>query len=80
MEAEDQIPKGEQYAPADFLVDAGTVITNGSTPEQGIPGIKTRYRAFVARHEVAWELLFAGLAVVFVALAFVPVVPGSRDR
>ena len=41
------------------------------------PGIRVRYRTFVARHEVAWELFFAGLAVVFVALAFVPVVPGS---
>ena len=44
---------------------------------QQMPGIGIRYRTFVARHEVAWELLFAGLAVVFVALAFVPVVPGS---
>ena len=26
---------------------------------------------------MAWELLFGGLAVVFVALAFVPVIPGS---
>jgi voltage-gated potassium channel len=40
-------------------------------------GIKVRYRTFVARHEVAWELLFAALAIVFVALAFVPVTPGS---
>src|SRR5262245_19073549 len=40
-------------------------------------GIKGRYRSFVERHDVAWELFFAALAVVFVALAFVPVVPGS---
>ena len=40
-------------------------------------GIRVRYRTFVARHEVAWELFFGGLAVVFVALAFVPVTPGS---
>ena len=41
------------------------------------PRIRVRYREFVARHEVAWELVFGGLAVVFVALAFVPVVPRS---
>src|SRR5882757_1141037 len=33
--------------------------------------VKTRLNDFVARHEVAWELGFGGLAVVFVALAFV---------
>ena len=38
---------------------------------------RVRYRAFVAHHEVAWELSFAALAAVFVALAFVPVTPGS---
>jgi voltage-gated potassium channel len=38
---------------------------------------RERYRSFVARHEVAWELSFAALAVVFVALAFVPYEPGS---
>jgi voltage-gated potassium channel len=30
-----------------------------------------RYAAFVARHEVAWELAFAGLAVLYVAVGFV---------
>jgi voltage-gated potassium channel len=44
---------------------------------QHVPGIKVRYRDFVARHEVAWELTFGVLAAVFVALAFVPVTPGS---
>ena len=44
---------------------------------QQSPGIRASYRMFVARHEVAWELFFGGLAVVFVALAFVPVMPGS---
>ena len=39
--------------------------------------MKVRYRTFVERHEVAWELFFAALAVVFVALVFVPVTPGS---
>jgi voltage-gated potassium channel len=38
---------------------------------------RERYRSFVARHEVAWELGFATLAVVFVGLAFVPFKPGS---
>src|SRR3954447_8323748 len=38
---------------------------------------RARYRNFVDRHEVAWELLFAALAVFFVALAFVPFDEGS---
>jgi voltage-gated potassium channel Kch len=33
--------------------------------------IRVRITAFVDRHEVAWELTMAGLAIVFVALAFV---------
>src|SRR6266545_567888 len=37
-----------------------------------------QYREFIKRHEIAWELAFAVLAVVFVALAFVPVEAGSR--
>lgn len=41
---------------------------------------RQRYTAFVARHEVAWELAFAALAVVFVALAFVPAAPGSAEE
>lgn len=41
---------------------------------------RDRYLAFIDRHEVAWELFFAALAVVFVALAFVPVVPGSGEE
>src|SRR4051794_39776307 len=39
--------------------------------------MRERYRGFVARHEVAWELSFAALAVVFVAMAFIPYEPGS---
>ncbi len=31
----------------------------------------TQYREFINRHEIAWELAFAVLAVAFVALAFV---------
>ena len=42
------------------------------------PTIRVRYRSFVARHEVAWELTFGALAALFVALAFIPVTPGSR--
>jgi voltage-gated potassium channel len=34
--------------------------------------LRDRYNAFIERHEVAWELTFAFLAIVFVALAFVP--------
>lgn len=33
---------------------------------------------FVQRHEVAWELLFAGLAIVFVALGFVEPVDSAE--
>jgi voltage-gated potassium channel len=43
-------------------------------------GVRVRYTAFVARHEVAWELSFAALAVLFVALAFVPAAPGSATE
>src|SRR5690349_25162321 len=39
--------------------------------------IRVRYRDFVARHEVAWELAFAAHAVIFVALAFIPIEEGS---
>jgi voltage-gated potassium channel len=39
--------------------------------------VRARYRDFINRHEVAWELSFAALAVVFVALAFVPLTEGS---
>ena len=38
---------------------------------------RVRYRTFVERHEIAWELAFAALAIVFVALAFVPAAPGT---
>ncbi len=44
------------------------------------PSVKVRYRSFVERHEVAWELFFAALAVVFVSLAFVPADPGSEEE
>jgi len=37
--------------------------------------VRARFRAFIDRHEVAWELSFAALAVLFVALAFVPIAP-----
>jgi len=40
---------------------------------------RERYEAFINRHEVAWELAFAGFAIFFVALAFVPVDAVSED-
>ena len=42
--------------------------------------IRDRYNAFVARHDTAWELAMAGIAVVYVALGFLldQVGPGSR--
>jgi len=42
--------------------------------------VRERITAFVDRHEVAWELCFAGLAVVFVLLGFVPVEPGTGEE
>jgi voltage-gated potassium channel len=42
--------------------------------------IRRRYREFVDRHELGWELGFAALAVVFVAIAFVPFEPGSTTE
>jgi hypothetical protein len=43
--------------------------------EAGAPGVsvslRDRYSAFIARHDIAWELGMGALAVVFVALGFV---------
>ncbi len=33
-------------------------------------GPRDRYLAFIARHDIAWELLMAALAVVYVAVGF----------
>lgn len=44
------------------------------------PSAKERYRWFIDRHEVAWELLFAGLAAAFVSMAFIPVEPRSGEE
>jgi voltage-gated potassium channel len=40
--------------------------TNGSS----IAGARARYNAFIERHEIAWELTFGFVAIVFVALGF----------
>ena len=37
--------------------------------------LRDRYNAFIARHEVAWELSFAMLALAFVATGFIEGVP-----
>lgn len=42
-------------------------------------GTRERFNDFVARHEVAWELAFAALAIVFVGLAFLPITPDQED-
>lgn len=34
------------------------------------PGWRERYNDFIRRHEIAWELTMAALAVVFVAVGF----------
>ena len=44
------------------------------------PSVKERYRSFIQRHEIAWELFFAALAVLFVGMAFIPVAPGSSEE
>lgn len=50
-----------------------------SHPDPGsVDRIRVRYRELVADHEVAWELTFAGLAVVFVILGFVDVAPEQQ--
>jgi voltage-gated potassium channel len=45
-----------------------------------MPWLRERYREFVSRHEIAWELGFAALAVVFVVITFSPVAPGSAGE
>jgi len=39
--------------------------------------VRDAYLAFIARHNVAWELAMAGLAIVFVVLGFVEDEPGA---
>lgn len=39
-------------------------------PDTGLAGIRERYNRFIARHEVAWELTMAALAVAFVVVGF----------
>ena len=51
-----------------------------AVPPANLATVRVRYRAFVERNDVAWELAFAGLAVVFVGLAFVPASPGSATE
>jgi voltage-gated potassium channel len=34
--------------------------------------LRDRYNAFIERHEVAWEVVFAVLAIVYVVIAFIP--------
>ena len=46
----------------------------GRTPTR----TRDRYLAFVARHEVAWELTFAGLAVAYVIVGFADETPVSQ--
>jgi voltage-gated potassium channel len=53
---------------------------SNSAPLATATSTRQRYREFVQRHEVAWELFFAALAVVFVVLAFVPTGPGGVDQ
>lgn len=40
------------------------------TRRDGADGIRQRYTAFIARHETAWELSFAALAILFVGVGF----------
>ena len=43
-------------------------------------GARARYLAFIERHDVAWELVFAFLAVVFVAVGFLADEAGEPTR
>jgi voltage-gated potassium channel len=42
-----------------------------------VDSIRDRYNAFIVRHEVAWELAMAAVAIVWVALGFVDDVTGA---
>lgn len=56
-----------------------TAITTASRANDGVT-LRARLHRFVERHEVAWELGFAALAVVFVALGFFePADPRQMD-
>ena len=41
--------------------------------------MRDRFNAFVARHEIAWELAMAGLAVLYVAIGFAQDTTTTRD-
>jgi voltage-gated potassium channel len=43
---------------------------DASLAPSGIDRLRRRYLGFIARHEAAWELVFAGLAIVFVLVGF----------
>lgn len=44
---------------------------DGVTPINGATnGLRERYNAFIVRHEIAWELTFGLIAIIFVALGF----------
>jgi voltage-gated potassium channel len=42
-----------------------------------MPAMRDRFNAFVERHEVAWELAMAALAIVYVAIGFAIDEPGA---
>ncbi len=48
------------------------------TTDSSPASIRDRYNAFIERHEVAWELTIAAVAVVWVALGFVGEDSGTR--
>jgi voltage-gated potassium channel len=53
---------------------AGTTVELATDPTS----LRDRYLAFIARHEAAWELTFAALAVVYVVIGFVDESPSAQ--
>lgn len=45
-------------------------MTEANVDDHGPVALRDRYNACIERHDLAWELVFAFVAVVFVALGF----------
>jgi len=59
----------------------GSAVSSAGTATESAraPGsVRDRYLGFITRHEAAWELTFAALAVVYVVIGFVDESPGVQ--